>query len=180
MLDVFFDNPIMLFIFWILLVIWLFRRTSTLNTEVNAQLPLKTPIRSRKIDNHIFLNSAEDVYHYLYPLIGNSSVEYFAVLLVNSSNKLVDEILYTNDQRYSVVGPNPCELQLYAQESGTNKIFFAHNHIQEACPEPTEIDIHDTNRMIVQAQKSGIHIIDHVIVTPISWASMRQNGLLVD
>ncbi len=72
---------------------------------------------------------------------------------------------------------HPRELYEPAIKVHAASIILAHNH-PSGDPEPSSDDIALTRRIVEAGKILGIELLDHVIVAPQTWVSMREAGLL--
>jgi DNA repair protein RadC len=72
---------------------------------------------------------------------------------------------------------HPRELFEPAIKVHAASIILSHNH-PSGDPEPSGDDISITRRIVEAGKILGIELLDHVIVTPKKWVSMRETGLL--
>lgn len=60
---------------------------------------------------------------------------------------------------------------------GAHGMILAHNHPSGDC-RPSRADLEATHRLVWVGRMVDLHVLDHLIVTPLAVYSMRQGGLL--
>ena len=118
------------------------------------------------------LRTAKDVYEYLQDM-RNLSKEHLRGLYLNSHNRVVrDEVISIGTINSNMIHPR--EVFRPAIESNAAAVILAHNHPSgEATPSEEDIEI---TKQLVQAGKIvGISLLDHVIITKNTFASISAN-----
>ena len=121
-------------------------------------------------------SSYERVIAYCRTRLGRRSVEEFHVLFLDSGNRLL------HDERQHVGTVNeapayPREVCRRALEVKATAVVLVHNH-PSGDPTPSDADLRVTRRIVAAARTMGIHVHDHLIVTPEDHFSFRAKGLL--
>lgn len=70
---------------------------------------------------------------------------------------------------------HPREIYQMALLNNAHSIMIFHNH-PSGHPQPSESDIDTTQRLIEVGQMIGIPLLDHIIVTPDDYVSLRAEG----
>lgn len=118
------------------------------------------------------IRSARDVYNYLVDM-HNLSKEHMRGLYLNSHNRIVrDETLSIGTMTASIVHPR--EVFRPAIEYGAVALVLAHNH-PSGVSVPSDGDIEVTEQIIQAGKILGINVLDHVIITKTSFASIKAN-----
>ena len=110
--------------------------------------------------------------------IGSSQNEVFEVGFLNSGYRLItDGIEMISEGTVDRVGVYPRRVLEAALRRGAFGIVLAHNH-PNGIVDPTEHDKALTRAIVLAAEAVGLRVVDHLIVSPGSAFSFRQNGLL--
>ena len=108
--------------------------------------------------------------------LARESREHFAVLLLNSRNRIVDRsIVSVGSLNASIVHPR--EVFRPAIEMTAAAMVLVHNH-PSGDPMPSRDDIEIARRLIRGGELLGIQVLDHVIVARDSYLSMRRERIL--
>jgi DNA repair protein RadC len=115
------------------------------------------------------IRQPQDIANLLQDAIGRQEQEYFAAILLDSRQRVVD-VLGIAVGSLAQVDVHPRELFREAVRRGAHSVILAHNH-PSGDPQPSEADISLTERMVKVGQLVGIPVLDHVIVTREGWVS---------
>jgi len=129
-----------------------------------------------KMPKKIPFNSPQAVVNYLREKIGREKKEHFFILSLDARNNLIRE----NTVSVGTLNANlvhPREVFKEAIDSRAASVIVAHNH-PSGDTEPSEEDLAITRRLAEAGKILGIELIDHVIVTRNSSASLKEKGLL--
>jgi DNA repair protein RadC len=85
-------------------------------------------------------------------------------------------------RRVSCGGPGGTHLELSdvidaARNSGSPGFILVHNH-PSGNPQPNKLDIQTTQELIELTKSHGMRLLDHVVVCPSRFMSMKNEGLL--
>lgn len=108
--------------------------------------------------------------------IGHMDREYFAVVLLDARQKVVD-VLGVSVGGLASVEVHPREVFREAIRRSAHAIIVAHNH-PSGSSEPSQADIDLTRRLKDVSETVGIQLLDHVIITKKSCTSLATMGLL--
>ena len=117
--------------------------------------------------------------YFFHKLIGQAAVEHAAVLFLDPVQQpLGSSLVSVGDLgRVPMVAREVFKAAILANASS---IIVAHNHPGPTSPEPSPADIRVTRRLIRAGEIIGIHLLDHIIVTPNGqFMSMRETGHLL-
>ncbi|MEO1193670.1 MAG: DNA repair protein RadC [Pseudomonadota bacterium] len=121
------------------------------------------------------LTSWTSVVDYCRTQIGHEPVEHFYLLFLDSRNQLI------TDERHQrgTVNHTPVyvrEVIKRALDHGASGLILVHNH-PSGDASPSAGDIAMTDQIVEAAQKLGIRVHDHIIITKKDEFSFRSNGL---
>ena len=115
------------------------------------------------------ISSTEDAVQQL-GSIRNKRQEHFAVLTLDGANRLINNtIVFHGTLNQSLIHPR--EIFAKAIEDRAASIIVAHNH-PSGNAEPSEKDINITNNLKEIGNLLGIQVLEHIIVTKNSYASI--------
>lgn len=139
----------------------------------NARIVLKgNPAPAIKIPNR------KDFEKYCLDLIGSSAMEEVHAIAVDAQCRILAEAMISRGDLSSVSAP-PRSIATFALLSNAHSIFMTHNHPGGTCV-PSMDDIKSTTEIRRALGLFGIHLLDHMIVTPEGRAySMAQHGDLI-
>lgn len=122
------------------------------------------------------LRQPSDAADFVRNVIGRKEQEYFAALLLDSRQRVVDVIGVAMGS-LAQVDVHPRELFREAVRRGAHAIIIAHNH-PSGDPEPSEADVELTHRMSEVGRLVGIPVLDHIVVSRDDSCSLASLGLL--
>lgn len=128
---------------------------------------------------NIFLKSSDDSYKFLMSIYDMRKIDYkefFYVILLNRRNQVIG---YSQIGVGSTTGVevNVKEIFQLAIMSNATEIILSHNHPSGNVAVSTE-DMKITQKIKSGCQFFDINVLDHVIVTSISYYSFADNGIL--
>lgn len=129
-----------------------------------------------KLPAKIPLSSPPQVASYLQERIGREKKEHFVVILLDSRNNLIDiHSISVGTLNASLVHPRevfePAIRQLAAS------VILVHNHPSGDLT-PSEEDLKLTQRLVSVGDLTGIHVLDHLIISSEGYVSLKQKNLL--
>ncbi len=143
---------------------------------------LKTSFRlgevgsSKPVDYQPKIKSADDVFDLVKNKIGDKEKEHFLLLCLNSRNKLTSlETISVGTLNSSL--SHPREIFKSAIDHRAAAIVLCHNH-PSGNVEPSDSDIKLTAKLNQVSQLVDIPIIDHLIVSPATYFSFSEKGLM--
>ncbi len=102
--------------------------------------------------------------------------EHFVVFYLDTRNQEIKrEIISFGTLNANLVHPR--EVFEPAIKHSAAQIIVAHNH-PSGDPEPSDEDIEITKRLVEAGKILGIELLDHVIVSKLSFGSLKERGLL--
>ena len=97
-------------------------------------------------------------------------------LFLNSKNQVIrQQIIFIGSVNASVAHPR--EIFKEAVKYPTARLLIAHNH-PSGDPEPSQADLHFTQRMIQCGDLMGIELLDHFIIGHDDYVSLRETTKL--
>lgn len=129
-----------------------------------------------QLPTKISLTSPGKVAAYLQERLGREKKEHFVVIYLDAQNNLIDiRDISVGILNASLVHPRevfePAIRQLAAA------VILAHNHPSGELA-PSEEDLRLTQRLVSTGELTGIHVIDHLIISREGCISLKQKGLL--
>ncbi|MCL1864489.1 MAG: DNA repair protein RadC [Spirochaetes bacterium] len=122
------------------------------------------------------INSPVAAWNLLLPEIAGLQKEEFRVLVLNNKNMLLKKIIVSvGTITESIVHPR--EVFRDAIKEAGSGIIVAHNH-PSGNTTPSKQDIDTTLRLIEVGKILGIPLLDHIIMTNLSYYSMKENGYI--
>lgn len=137
---------------------------------------IATRYKKEQVKSNILLDNPKVVFEYLQKSIGREEKEHFIMLTLNSRNQLISvNQIAIGTINASIIHPR--EVFEPAIRQLANHIIIAHNH-PSGEPEPSPEDIALTARLSEVGRIMNIDLVDHVIVTPNKYFSLKEKGLL--
>lgn len=136
---------------------------------------LKLVLEERVVNKQV-ISSWDAIVNYLKVTVAYKTVEEFRLLMLNSVNVLLKDLLMTEGTIN--------ETAIYSREVvkmsllyNANSIILVHNH-PSFCSKPSDADIHATRHVISACRTMNIRVHDHVIVAGDNYFSFKQNNLI--
>lgn len=128
-----------------------------------------------KIPSKIQLGSPKEIADYCREKIGKEKKEYFMVILLDSSNNLIDiKNISVGTLNTSLVHPR--EVFEHAIKLLAANIILVHNHPSGEL-EPSMEDLQITDRLRSVGDLIGISVIDHLIISANGYLSFKKAGI---
>lgn len=122
------------------------------------------------------IKSPEDAYRLLKPFLAEADREKFVVVCLDTKNQpTAINICHVGSLNASIVHPR--EVMKAAILSNSASIIVAHNHPSGHC-EPSREDIEVTKRLVEAGRIIGIDVLDHLIVCPERYLSLKEKGYI--
>lgn len=131
---------------------------------------------SRGAGARALISSPEDVAGIFQPLLRDLHHEIFKILLLDSANHLLRDVRISEGILNSSL-VHPREVFRPAILEPAASIILLHNH-PSGNPEPSSEDLQITKQLTEASKIIGIPIHDHIIITPTSFTSFAERGLL--
>ncbi|SNZ11119.1 RadC family protein [Hydrogenobacter hydrogenophilus] len=125
--------------------------------------------------SHVVINTPEDVYKFLKDKMDNRR-EHLWALYLSPSNTLVSYETVAIGRMNSVFA-DPKDVLYGAIKSACHSIILAHSHPMGQ-PKPSKADLEFTKRIKDACQLLGFELLDHIIITTLSYFSMKEGGFL--
>lgn len=122
------------------------------------------------------INGSQDVYEYFQPLLGDLPYEEFWILLLNRSNKVIDQHKISQGGISGTVIDVRMILK-NAIEKLACSLILCHNH-PSGNLKPSDSDIKITAKLKDSAQIMDIQVLDHLIIADNAYFSFADDGIL--
>jgi DNA repair protein RadC len=155
-----------------------------LEREVSAKQPAKrVNVVSLKLvrDSSVLykerqIKSPEDAYKLLKLFLAEADREKFVVVCLDTKNQpTAINVCHVGSLNSSIVHPR--EVMKAAILSNSASIIVVHNHPSGHC-EPSREDIEVTKRLVETGKVIGIDVLDHLIVCPERYLSLKEKGYI--
>jgi DNA repair protein RadC len=133
-------------------------------------------IRSSSVADTVSIRTPDDVAEKYIPHLQGKKQEVFMVLVLNSANKIIKEVVVTQGLLNSSLA-HPREVFRPAILENAASIILLHNH-PSGNPEPSGEDIAITRQIVEAGKVIGITVHDHIIIAGNSHTSFAERGLL--
>ena len=120
------------------------------------------------------INSPAAAWNLLLPEIAGLQKEEFRVLVLNNKNMLLKKIVVSIGTITEAI-VHPREVFRDAIREAGSGIIVVHNH-PSGNTTPSKQDIDTTLRLVEVGKILGIPLLDHIIMTNLSYYSMKENG----
>jgi DNA repair protein RadC len=141
--------------------------------RIQAALELGRRFAHAQSDEAYQIRAPADAAHLLVPYIGSEDQECFAVLYLDTRNRVLDQaILYRGTLNSTLV--RPAEVYRGAVRRNAAGIVVGHNHpssVVTASPEDYAL----TRNLAKAGKLLELELIDHLIVSRHAWLSLRQD-----
>ncbi|WP_162343231.1 JAB domain-containing protein [Cyclobacterium salsum] len=117
-----------------------------------------------------------DVYSYFKPYLLDEVVEYFYIILLNRSNKVICHKLISQGGTSATIA-DPKLIFKHALENLANAIILIHNH-PSGNLRPSQADITLTKKLVNAGKTLEIPVLDHLIITDTDYYSFGDEGMI--
>ncbi|WP_312094218.1 DNA repair protein RadC [Niallia sp.] len=122
------------------------------------------------------VRSPEDAYKLLKQFLVEVDREYFIVVCLDTKNQpTAINVCHIGSLNASIVHPR--EVLKPAILSNSASVIVAHNH-PSGDSSPSKEDIEVTKRLVEAGKIIGIDVLDHLIVCPENFTSLKEKGLI--
>jgi DNA repair protein RadC len=120
------------------------------------------------------IQNSRALFNYLYQTLRDKSQECFSVIFLDAKNRVIDSnILFKGTLTESAVYSR--EVIKMALEKRAAALIFAHNH-PSGDPEPSNVDILITKRLLFACKVVGITVHEHIIIGDNRYFSFADQG----
>lgn len=122
------------------------------------------------------INSPQNVYNYIYPLIGDLNHEEFWAIFLNQANK----IIYSSKIGQGGINTTSVDIRILmknALEKHAVGLILCHNH-PSGNTEPSQADIQLTKKIIDAGNILDINILDHLIIAGKKFLSFKDESII--
>jgi DNA repair protein RadC len=149
---------------------------STKAVTIMTALELGRRRRLSEAVNRVKINTSNDAYDLIAPLLEDLTTEQFWVIYLNNANKvLCKEQISAGGMTATIV-----DIRLIlkrALELNSTALVLCHNH-PSGTLEPSKADVDVTHKMKKAASYMDIQVLDHLIVSDIAYFSFADQGRL--
>lgn len=141
-----------------------------------AALELGRRRRKSDFQEKIRISGSQDVHALFQPVIGDLSHEEFWILLLNRSNRVIDNIRISQGGISGTV----IDVRLIlknALDRLASSLILCHNH-PSGNLKPSEADIKITSKIAEASRTMDIQLLDHLILADNSYFSFSDEGLI--
>lgn len=128
------------------------------------------------IHHRSVIQSSDDVYNYVYPILNDAPEEQFLVLYMNNANKVLSHRLISTGGMTSTL-VDVRVLFRYAMEQRATGLILCHNHPSGKL-KPSKADINLTKKVKNGGEVLDIQVLDHVIVGEKGYFSFADEGIM--
>ena len=134
-------------------------------------------VRERTVASPLrVIRSPDDAAVILGEVIGNRDRETFAVLLLDTKNRVV-AVHIASIGSLDSAPVHPREIFKAAILANAKAVLLGHNH-PSGDPEPSQHDIHVTRQLTEAGRLLGVPVLDHIIVGNGVHVSLRARGII--
>jgi DNA repair protein RadC len=131
-------------------------------TQIKAALEIGKRMSSQYGNRREQFKSSEDVVKWHIPLMRNIKKEIFKIVLLDSKNKILKDIIISQGSLTSSL-VHPREVLNPAIKESAASIILIHNH-PSGDPFPSQDDIEITQRLKQAGDIVGVKVLDHIII----------------
>jgi DNA repair protein RadC len=143
--------------------------------QVLAALELGRRLMAESPEERWQIRAPSDAAHILMPKLGFQQQEHFAVLYLDTRNRVSDqEVLYVGSLNTSLV--RVAEVFRGAVRRNCAAIIVAHNH-PSGDPNPSPEDVALTRRLVDAGKLLEVDVLDHLVIGQNRYVSLRERAL---
>jgi DNA repair protein RadC len=144
--------------------------------QIVACFELARRLASFREKEKITINSPKDVFRLVGPELQALTQEVVKVLSLDSRNRLIScDLIFKGSLDTNIIHPR--EIFKKALENFASSIILVHNH-PSGDPEPSNLDIKITRRIVKAGEILGIKVQDHVIIGDGCYTSFKERKLI--
>ena len=145
-------------------------------SELIAVLELSRRALAQRLQERPVFETPLDMQDYVRLMIGAKPHEVFVALFLDAKNHLIStEELFRGSLTSTSVYPR--EVVLRVLHHGAANVILAHNHPSGGV-EPSQADIHLTQRLKAALHLIDVQVLDHIIVSSSAALSLSERGLI--
>ncbi|WP_417885997.1 RadC family protein [Zunongwangia sp.] len=144
--------------------------------SIIAALEIGRRRRLAEAQERVKISSSRSVFELMQPIIGELPHEEFWIIYLNNSNKVIDQFQLSKGGITGTLVDVRLTLKK-ALELGATSLILAHNH-PSGTLKPSEADKKLTQKLKIASESLDIKILDHLIVTEMSYFSFADEALL--
>lgn len=144
--------------------------------EIKAALALSRRFLSSPNSEKIKISNSSEIFDYFYPKMINLKQEIFFIILLNTKNKIIKEIMVSKGSLSSSI-VHPREAFKEAIKESAASVIFIHNH-PSGDPTPSKDDELITSRLKEAGELIGIKVLDHIIIAGNKYYSFADESSL--
>jgi len=141
-----------------------------------AALELGRRRKKTDLQEKLRISGSQDIYALFQPMIGDLSHEEFWVLLMNRSNRVIDNIRISQGGISGTV----IDVRLIlknALDRLASSLILCHNH-PSGNLKPSDADIRITSKIGESSRTMDIQLLDHIIIADNSYFSFSDEGMI--
>lgn len=127
-------------------------------------------------EKKVKISSSADAYTYFRPILLDEVVEYFYILLLDRSNKIICHKLISQGGTYSTIADAKLIFK-HALDHLANAVILIHNH-PSGNLRPSQADIALTKKLVTAGQTMEIPVLDHLIIVDTGYYSFADEGMI--
>jgi DNA repair protein RadC len=143
---------------------------------VKAALELATRMQAEPYSGKYAITGPESLAKRMAPLLQHQRTELFYVLLLNTANLVIRDVLVGKGSLNSV-SIHPREVFRLAISECAASILLVHNH-PSGNAEPSADDVAITKQLVAAGRIVDINVLDHVIIAGNSYTSLAERNLM--
>jgi DNA repair protein RadC len=146
-------------------------------TQLKAAFELGKRVEGyAEVEKRGAIKNPEDAVKQLKIRLKGKKKEHFWALFLDTRNQVIKEVeISVGSLDASIVHPR--EVFKEAVSASAASVIFVHNH-PSGDPQPSEEDIKLTRRLVEAGELMGIDVLDHIIVCPKEYLSMKGKRLM--
>lgn len=144
--------------------------------SIIAALELGRRRRLAEAQERVKITSSRSVFELMQPIIGELPHEEFWIIYLNNSNKVINQFQLSKGGITGTLVDVRLTLKK-ALELGATAIILAHNH-PSGTLKPSDADKKLTQKLKIASESLDIKVLDHLIVTEMSYFSFADEALL--
>jgi DNA repair protein RadC len=144
--------------------------------SIVAAMELGRRRRSEEAPEHQKITSSKAVFEIMQPIIGELSHEEFWVLYLNNSNKVIYKSQLSKGGMTATIVDVRIIFKTVFEQNATS-IILVHNHPSGKLM-ASQADIEVTQKLITAGKQLDVLVLDHIIVTELSYYSFKDEGII--